>query len=182
MQYEISEKERKQAKLPHDLFLINLIANHILIFVSTLGFATSWIWPVLSVPVISVLILSYSIWRGRLSRQIDPWFVMCHWQIGLRRSLIFISMLGLLGVVTAIGLSAHYYGGVMKEAVYALIGGIGLLPTMVTMLLLIILESDSLHSASSGKLPRWVVERYPNPEAVCIAECDLPDGVKGVNE
>jgi hypothetical protein len=174
MQFEVSETERRQAKLPHDLFLINLIANHILIFVSTLGFATSWIWPVLSVPAISVVILGYSIWRGRRSRQIDPWYVMCHWQVGLRRSLIFITMLGLLALITTIGLLGHYQFGLMKEAVYAIIGGIGLLPTMVTMLILIILESDALHSASIGRLPAWVVERYPNPDAICIADCEPP--------
>ena len=170
MQFEVSDEEKKAANVPHELFLTNLIANHILIFVSTLGFATSWIWPVMSVPVISVSILSFSIWRGLRSRKIDPWYVKCHWQIGLRRSLIFITMLALLGVVSFLGFLGHTYGGMMKEAVYAIIGGVGLLPTMVTILILIILESDALHSANNGKLPKWVVERYPNPEAVVISE------------
>ncbi len=51
MQFEVTEEERKKAKIPHDLFLVNLINNHILIFVATLGMASSWAWPMLAVPL-----------------------------------------------------------------------------------------------------------------------------------
>jgi hypothetical protein len=58
----------------------------------------------------------------------------------------------------------------MKEAAIALVAGIGILPVMVTVLVLIIVESDALYNASQAKLPAWVVERFPNPEMKPIDE------------
>ena len=95
---------------------------------------------------------------------------MCHWQVCSRRSKIFIAMLTMLLVITILGWIGYTYLGLMKEAVLALIGGVGILPVMVTVLMLIIIESDALYHANQAKLPNWVVERYPNPEATVIEE------------
>ena len=168
MLFEISDEEKKKAKFPHDLFLINLIGNHILTFVATLGLATSWAWPMLIVPIVSFFILGTIIYKGKKSRRNEAWFVMCHWQIALKRSLFFIKMLLTISAVAAVGLYGYTNLGWMKEAVYALIGGVCLLPTMVTTLVLIIMESDALHQASEGKLPDKTIELYPNPDAEII--------------
>jgi hypothetical protein len=58
----------------------------------------------------------------------------------------------------------------MREAVWALIGGVGILPVMVTVLVLIIIESDALYHANQAKLPSWVVERFPNAQAKVLPE------------
>jgi len=75
----------------------------------------------------------------------------------------------LMGVST-LGWVGYTYGGMMKEAVWALIGGVGLLPVMVVMLVLILMESDALYHANLHKLPDWVVERHPNPDVKVIEE------------
>jgi hypothetical protein len=84
--------------------------------------------------------------------------------------MILILMLCLLLLIVALGWAAHAYAGVMKEAVWALIGGGGILPVMVTVLILILMESETLYHANQAKLPKWVVERFPNPEAKVIME------------
>ncbi len=93
---------------------------------------------------------------------------MCHWQVALKRSLFFIKMLLVISCIAAFGLYGYTSLGWMKEAVYALIGGVCMLPTMVTTLVLIIMESDALHQAGEGKLPDKMIELYPNPQAVII--------------
>jgi len=168
MLFDVSDEEKKKAKLPHDLFLINLIGNHILTFVATLGLATSWAWPMLIVPIVSFSILGFIIYRGKKSRKNDSWFVMCHWQVALKRSMFFIKMLLAISCIAAFGLYGYTSLGWMKEAVYALIGGVCMLPTMVTTLVLIIMESDALHQAGEGKLPDKMIELYPNPQVVII--------------
>ncbi len=168
MLFEISDAEKKKAKFPHDLFLINLIGNHILTFVATLGLASSWAWPMLIVPIVSFSILGTIIYRGKQSRQNDEWFVMCHWQIAVKRSWFFIKMLLLLSAIAGIGLYGYSSLGWMKEGVYALIGGVCLLPTMVTTLILIIMESDALHQAGEGKLGDKMIDLYPNPKVKII--------------
>ena len=59
--FDVNDQERKQARQPHELFLINLITNHILIFVGTLGFASHNPEPLVIVPIISLAILSYTL-------------------------------------------------------------------------------------------------------------------------
>jgi hypothetical protein len=125
------------------------------------------------VGIVSIILLSYTLWRADQAKRRDDWYVMCHWQITARRSWFFIGMLGLLGIVATLGWAGHIYGGMRKEGVYALIGGVGILPVMATILVLIVMESDALYQAMQHRLPQWAVEKYPNPDAIVIEE-DAP--------
>ncbi|HEY0635274.1 MAG TPA: hypothetical protein VGE00_07830 [Gammaproteobacteria bacterium] len=64
MQFSVSEAEVRKAKLPHDLFLINLIFNHIFMFAAFLTASSLWKWVIL-VPVFSFAILTFTIIRAR---------------------------------------------------------------------------------------------------------------------
>ncbi|MBL3599685.1 MAG: hypothetical protein JMN25_07430 [gamma proteobacterium endosymbiont of Lamellibrachia anaximandri] len=170
MKFEIADEVASKAKIPHEIFLTNLIGNHILWFVAALGLAKSYWQPVAMVPIISLCVLAYTIWRARRSKEIDDWYVMCHWQICAARSRIFIYMLLLGLIVSLLGWIGYTYLGMMEVAVYALIGGIGGLPIMVTVLVLILMESDALHQAMLQKLPDRLVEKYPPPEDIKVVE------------
>ena len=164
----VSEQEKKQARHPHEYFLINLITNHILIFVGLLGMAKDNPALMLIVPVLSVSILLYLVFRARLSFKKDGWFVMCHWQLCARRSRFFIAMLGLL-VLVVMGLLLTVGGDVsaLKPGHYAL-GGVAILPTMLSVLVLIIMESDAVHKANLGEVPDWLARKYPQPDAAAV--------------
>jgi len=155
--YSVSEQDMVAAKWPHELFLINLIFNHIFLFVAFLS-ASSLQKLVIIVPVLSFAILGYSLWRARRSLKIDPWYVKCHWQLAHKRSKIFILMLALMALVMVIIFAVA--GGHMRPQHYA-IGGAAILPTMLTVLVLIMMESDALHLARDGQVPDWLVERFP---------------------
>tara|TARA_R110002094_G_scaffold1046_6_gene5538 strand:- start:136 stop:681 length:546 start_codon:yes stop_codon:yes gene_type:complete len=168
MQFEISAEELAKAKIPHEIFLTNLVGNHILWFVASLGVFNSFWQPIAMVPVMSLLILGYTLMRARRARSQDSWFVMCHWQIVAQRSRVFIGILSLLAVISFLGWIGYAYLGMKKVAVLALIGGIGLLPTLVSVLVLIVMESDAMHLASQGRLTKSIYQRFPNPDAVVI--------------
>jgi hypothetical protein len=172
MKFEISDELTRQAKTPHDIFLTNLIGNHILWFVAALGLVRSYWQPLALVPVISLSLLVYTLWRAKQSRMGDHWYVMVHWQIAAERSRFFIYMLLAVLTVCLMGWLGYTYLGMMKVAVMALIGGVALLPIMVTVLVLILMESDALHQASLHKLSMRMMERYPPPEDVVILEGD----------
>ncbi len=170
MQFDINANEMAKAKVPHELFLTNLVGNHILWFVASLGVANSFWQPIAMVPLISLCILLYTVVRARRELTGSSWFVMCHWQLAARRSFAFMAVLLLLLLISLLGWGGYAYLGMMEVAVYALVGGVGLLPMLVSVLVLIVMESDAMHLASQGKLPDGIVARFPNADAVVLDE------------
>lgn len=164
--FDIPEEQRKKAKLPHDWFLANLIGNHILIFVGTLGMASTWAWPMLLVPAISLTVLSVIFIKGERSKTTEPWFIMCHWQLARKRSIFFIILFFIFACFAGLGMYGYHELGWMKEAVYAIVGGTSILPIMVTTLVLILMESDALHQADLGKLSEKMLTQFPKPDDI----------------
>ena len=175
MRFEVSPQEIKRANVPHEVFLTNLIGNHILMTVGIGGVAGSFPWLLAIIPITSFSLLGYTLWRARRSLTRDPWYVMCHWQVAARRTWLFMTMLSMLMAIALAGWAGHTYGGMMKEAVWALVGGMGILPVMVTMLILILMESETLYHANLCRLPAWVVKQYPNADVKIIEEAPQAD-------
>lgn len=161
MHYEVTEALIHKAKFPHEIFLINLITNHILIFVGLLGMAKTYPFLMLVTPIISLVVLSYLMLRARRAIKADPWYVACHWQLCAHRSKMFIGMLMLLGLAVG-GILLSVGGDIsqLKPGHFA-IGGVASLPTLIFVLVLIVMESDALHKARTGVVPEWLVKKYP---------------------
>jgi len=155
-----SEAEMSAAKTPHDIFLSNLIMNHILLFTAIAAFGPQYFKYMVLIPVISGLALAYTFYRSSIVKREQGEFVYIHWQIARRWSKLFAGVLILLFTVSLLGWLGHHYLGMMKEAVYALIGGFGILPTLMTVLVLVVIESDSLHHARVGTLPKWARRQF----------------------
>ena len=155
-----TEQEIAAAKKPHDLFLSNLIMNHILLFTGFAAFGGKYIFLLVLVPIISLCCLAYTFYRAKKISREESEFVYIHWQIAWKWSRLFLMVLGVLVGVSVLGFLAHHYLGLMREAVYGIIGGVGLLPTLVATLVLVIIESDSLNHARSGTYPKWAIERF----------------------
>ncbi|MET0088483.1 MAG: hypothetical protein ABW068_00420 [Candidatus Thiodiazotropha sp.] len=172
MKFEISDDLVHKAKIPHDIFLTNLIGNHILWFVAALGLVSSYWQPLALVPIVSLSLLIYTLRRAKQSKTQDHWFVYVHWQIAAERSRLFIYMLLAVISVWVFGWIGFTYLGMKKVAVMAMIGGVGILPIMVSVLILILMESDALHQAAQRRLSKRVVEKYPYPDDVVVLEDD----------
>ena len=59
---------------------------------------------------------------------------------------------------------------VYKRQVLAIIVGMGILPIMATVLVLILFESETLYHANQAKLPAWIVALHPNPPEIPVIE------------
>lgn len=157
---QVTEQEIAAAKVPHDIFLSNLIMNHILFFTGIATFGQSYIRFLVLVPIFSFIALAYTFYRAAKVRREDSEFVYIHWQVARRWSKLFAIVLALSVTVSVLGWLANQHLGLMKEAVYGLIGGFGILPTLLTVLVLIVIESDSLHHARMGTLPNWAIKQF----------------------
>ena len=165
-QFDIPPEECKRAKWPHEIFLINLIFNHIFIFCATVAvFNTFPIVPAL-VPIISFSIISYIFIKGRqVAASNESWFVKAHWQIAARRNRFFMLLLMITCVISGGGLWLSKLLGWAKVPTIALIGGVGLLPFMVTLLVLIVIGNESVFVARDGKLPKRFAAQYPDSQS-----------------
>jgi hypothetical protein len=157
LRFEISAEDAKKAKIPHEIFLTNLIFNHILVFVAIIS-ASSLAKYAVIVPIISILLMGTIIIGAQRARKNASWYVKGHWQICARRNRMFMIMLGTVGLI--FGAVFAMAGGDMGPQQWA-VGGPLLLFGMFTVLALVIMESDALYQASQGKLPKWIMERYP---------------------
>jgi hypothetical protein len=170
MKFQISEAQSKLARFPHELFLINLITNHILLFVGLLGMMKSYPLLALVTPAISVAVLGYLLLRGRKERNSESWYVMVHWQLCMRRSRFFVAMILLMGLVIAgLILSVGGDASQLKPGHYA-IGGVTFLPVMFSILALIVMESDAMHQAKTGLVPDGMVRMFPHPEELVVEQ------------
>lgn len=157
---QVTEEEIRAAKVPHDIFLSNLIMNHILLFTAIAAFGGKYISLLIMVPIFSFIALAVTFYRaGRIKREQSE-FVYVHWQIARRWSVLFTGVLVLLCTVSFLGWLGQQSGNIMKEMVYALIGGLGILPTLLSVLVLVVIESDSLHHARMGTLPESAKKRF----------------------
>ena len=159
-QFNISPEEGQRAKWPHEIFLINLIFNHIFLFCATAAvFGTFPLLAVL-VPVISFSIIGYIFIKARqVAASDESWFVKAHWQIGARRNRLFMLLLTVTCIVSGGGFLLSGMFGWAKIPTIALIAGVGLLPFMVALLVLIVLGNESVFMARDGKLSKRFVEQ-----------------------
>ncbi|MBY0575884.1 MAG: hypothetical protein K2P67_04740 [Gallionellaceae bacterium] len=162
-QFDISPEEAKRAKWPHEIFLINLIFNHIFVFAATVGVMSTFPLLPLAVPAISFAIIAYILLKARqVAAGDDSWFVKAHWQIAARRNRFFMLLLALVCIIFGAGLWLSKMLGWAKIPTIALIGGVGLLPFMVALLVLIVLGNESVYMARDGKLTERFVAQNPD--------------------
>jgi hypothetical protein len=170
-QFEITAEDSKKARLPHDLLLINLIFNHVLVFVACLT-TTVLVDYIAIVPITSaILLISIFIGAQRAKNNVvkgkTSWYVSGHWQLCAKRSLMFLTMLFiLLSVFMILYLVSE---GNLRPQHWAL-GGAAALPVMVTVLALIVMESEALNQAKQGILPNWIKEKFPLHSLEPVAE------------
>ncbi len=163
-QFDIAPEETVRAKWPHEIFLINLVFNHILVFASTFGVFSTFPWMVLIVPITSFAITGYIIVKARqIARGDETWFVKSHWIIAAKRNNQFLRLLLVTCSLVGGGVWLSKIMGWSKIATLAFLGGFGLLPFMVCLLILIVLGNDSMYQARHGKLPKRFVEQNPAP-------------------
>jgi hypothetical protein len=157
-QYAASPEEITRAKWPHEIFLINLVFNHILVFASTFGVFSTFPLMVMIVPVTSFAITGYILIKAKqIAASDETIFVKSHWAVADKRNKHFLWLLTATCIVVGGGFLLSKMMGWSKIATIALLGGVGLLPFMVTLLVLIVLGNDSMYQARHSKIAKGYV-------------------------
>ena len=157
-QTQLNHKEMKTGQFPHQIFLFNMIGNHVLI--ALIALSNSSYLEVTVIPIlISLAILLYTVIKAPFYIRSESLFIRTHWSVALKRTKIFLITYALLFSAGLAAWLSYNYAGVMKEQAMAMAGGLGILPTMVVVLVLTILETETLHQALNGEIPKSFLDR-----------------------
>lgn len=163
MTQSVSKEEVARAKHLHSVLLFDFIVIHIFIFLLAVTLIKTSLIPMILMPIISLLSLAYVIVKGtRSSASESSHFVRCHMLLAAKRAKLFLGLFVVTGSFTAFVLLGGAQFGMSKITSYALAGGIGQLPFMVALLVLVVLEFDAEHQCASGKVPPAGLALHPN--------------------
>lgn len=154
-QIDITPAQIASAKWPHEMFLINLVFNHMLVAAAAFGVFKTALWLGILAWLASFAICALIHFRARHIAASDASaFVKAHWQLAAKRNRHFVWMLAATSLVVGGGFWLSQTLGWSKIATIAILGGIGLLPFVLSMLVLIVLGNDAAHQAKQGKPPK----------------------------
>lgn len=164
-----SPVEIKSARWPHEILLINLVFNHIFVFVAMLSVSKSFPMGMLLTPVLSFSMIGYILVKQQKIEASDAsFFLKGHWKIAAKRNrwLMYLLIFSCSTVGGGFLLSkAFVWSKTATIMMWAVVGGIGFLPFMVVLLVLVTLGSDSMNIARDGRLPDNFLAKHPSPEA-----------------
>lgn len=154
MENTVTEAEIIRAKSLHSILLFDFIVVHVFIFVLALSlFKTSPI-PIILMPILSIALLARVIFKAKQAiTQEASHFVLCHNLLAGQRAKLFLMLFVVTGTLTAALVFGGAQFGMSKITSYALAGGLGQLPFMVALLVLVVIEFDAEHQCKSGKIP-----------------------------
>jgi hypothetical protein len=193
MFYAIDEPQRRRAKSPHELAMINLLLFNLLIGVALLAGSMAapdspiahWKWPAVAAPLLLSLAVMLFTWlRAARAAVADPWFVAVHWRLSARRYRLLLAAYA----VSAAVVSLAFFGGGHEAEIERRVAGlppalqemerhklesqdmgsaiwarIGVVPLLLTVMTLIMLESGALYQAGRGEVPDGMLARFPPP-------------------
>lgn len=154
MEFQASDAEIKRAKFLHSVLLFDFIVIHIFIFVLAISMIKSSYIPLILMPILSLAALGYVMLKAKQSFTNEPsHFVRCHMLLAAKRARLFLALFLVTGTFTAVMYFGGAQFGMSKITSYALAFGIGQLPFMVALLVLVVLEFDAEHQCKSSKIP-----------------------------
>lgn len=154
MEQSYSDAEINRAKSLHSLLLFDFIVVHVFLFVLALSLLKTSPIPMILMPLLSIGLLVRVIFKARQARTSESSeFVLSHMLLAGKRAQLFLILFLITFSFTAIILLGGAQFGMSKVTSYALAGGIGQLPFMVSLLVLVVLEFDAEHQCKSGKIP-----------------------------
>lgn len=204
MFYAVSEQERRRAKSPHELAMINLLLFNLLAGVALLAGSMAepdsamarYRWIAVAVPLLlSIAVIGFSWVRAATTRGSATWFIAAHWRLAAGRYRILLLAYLLSAAVVSIG----FFGGVDHQALEQRIAAlppalqemereklasqhmgtaiwarIGVVPLVLTVMALLMLESGALYQAGRGELPDSAMAAFPPPKGLAAGSDPFP--------
>lgn len=158
---DTSEENRRRAKLPHNLFMLNLAVFHLLMTPAAIALDVGRLGLLLPLSL-SLLTMAYSyIYCQRMDRN-RYMFEYLHWRLALKRYKYLLiaytvtAGLLLLGGLLALGTADAN----MRDIMQTVFVRIAIMPVLLAVMVDFYLESNAISLASQGEVPDALIEQY----------------------
>lgn len=194
MFFAVPESERRQARSPHELAMVNLLLFNLLIGVALLAGSMAqpdsligtYKWVAVAVPLlISLAVIVFTWLRAARAGGTSRWFVAAHWKLSAYVVCAAILSLALFTGSDDAAIEAQIkdlppamqemerrklHSQHMGEQVWA---RIAVVPLILTVMVTIMLESGSIYQAQRGEVPDGLVKRFPPPPGLQGSETEI---------
>ncbi|GAV19259.1 hypothetical protein MMIC_P0192 [Mariprofundus micogutta] len=163
MNFEISEEEKKLARKPHNLFVLNILLFNLLMTPAAIVLDVG-MYGFLIPLLFSLTVIAYIYWR---SEKITAcWIVDMHWRLSFRRCQFLMTGYVITGLlVTAAWLiSMTASDEKMAEIMFTAISRVAVVPTLLAVMITVVLEAGGYHLINRGEVPQRYVEKFPPPK------------------
>jgi hypothetical protein len=130
---------------------------------------------VLTPLLVSLGIIGYTFSRARSAAASGDWFVAAHWRLatGRYRILLIAYAVGaaLIGAGYLLSLAQKSPG--MQELMFVALQRVAIAPILISLMVLIMLESGSLYQAGRGEVPDGMAKRFPPPADLPSSETEV---------
>ena len=162
---EPTPREVARAKNPHELFMLNLIAFHLLLTPAALALEIG-AWGLALTPALSRIVIAFIYLRARHAAAADESpLVAGHWAVAWRRCrLLLLSyaitaaiLLGGWGLIQGIEKES------MQDIMFTVITRVGVMPVVIMVFVTAVLESGAIYQAGRGEVPGERTAEYQPP-------------------
>lgn len=174
MLFQVDEPHQRMAKSPHELAMVNLLLFNLLMLIALLAgsflpqgspLADYKLVGVLVPLAVSLGIVAYSFRRAAVLARSGPWFVAVHWRLATARYKILLGAYAagsaLIGLGWLLSLAQRSPG--MQQLMFVALERVAVAPILISLMVLIMLESGALYQAGRGEVPDGLVKRFPPP-------------------
>lgn len=162
MEFQPTIAERRQAQMPHNIYILGLFLFDLFMTPAVIGLKIGMIG--LLIPLFfSGSLIAYIYMRGRNGAL--PWFVAAHWKLAFRRCKLLMLGYALTAVLVFIAwlLSSISDDHNMAQIMWTAMTRIALMPTLIVVMITAVLEYSAMAQATKGEVPDKIAAAFPPP-------------------
>jgi len=174
MFFRVDDQIRRQAKSPHEISMINLLLFNLLMLIALLGgsfiqqdspLAAYRLVGVLVPLLLSIAVIVHTLIRAGKAGKEDHWFIRAHWRLAAGRDKILLIAYFVGAALIGLGwlLAQSHSDPRMAAMMFVALQRVAIAPMLITLMVLIMLESGALFQAGRGEVPNGVIKRLPPP-------------------
>lgn len=154
MQKKISEIEKKKARIPHNIFMLNLALIHLLMTPATIALEIGTLGMVVPL-VLSLGIIIYTYVHAKNIHGTEHWFVVTHWELANKRYRLLLISYAITAALILTGwlLAMTSPDPNMQDILKTVFIRIAIMPVLLMVMINFYLESSAINLASKGELP-----------------------------